>query len=151
MMQTEKNNVENKNKNSKVDLTFGFSDEELQMMYMHYNGVKISLQTEVYKDRDGKKRWKHVLPPFGEFVGRKDSFLSAMEESYNLNGYTFDWDAFKGKILGMSQDEFIKLFKILLIEWVDFEDILFCFYTFGVDVDEFKERMNEELNDSMNK
>lgn len=126
---------------TKVDFSFGFTSEELNLMHMHFNGMKFSRRIEFDKDKRKHFEYLGVSELFN-----KESFLNTLRESYELNGYSFEWDTFADKIMSLDQYSFAKLIKYLLVEWVDVTKLLYCFYTFGVDVDDFIEKENEELN-----
>lgn len=143
-----KSNVENDNKtsNNVVDFSFGFTDEERHLMYMHFNGTKFN--RELVVGEDGRKRL--VFPDYlAEKVYDKECFLEELKECYTLEGYGFDWDSFENKILSMRQDQFIKLIKYLIVEWVDLKYIVYCFMAFGLDVSDFIEWEIEKLNEDI--
>jgi hypothetical protein len=110
---------------------------------MHFNGTK--LNRELVVGKDGRKRLMYY-----DFLCRriydKEFFLEELKEVYSLEGYDFDWDSFENKVLSMRPDQYIKLIKYLIVEWVDLKHIIYCFHTFGVDVEDFIEKEIEELN-----
>lgn len=136
-------NTKEKN-TAKVDFSFGFTDEELNLMYMHFNGVKFNREIVVMEDGSKAIQFPGYL---AEKVYDRDCFLSELKEVYELEGYGFDWDSFEDKILSMSQHQFVKLIKYLIIEWVDLKHIVYCFMAMGRDVYDFMEWEKEKINE----
>ena len=50
--------------------------------------------------------------------------------------------------MSIRQDNFIRLIKYLMIEWVSFPEFVYAFYTFGVDVEDWMHKEVEELNNN---
>ena len=131
-------------KEAKVDFSFGFNDEELNLMYMHFNGMKFNREIVVTEDGSKAIQFPGYL---AKKVYDRDCFLTELEEVYELEGYGFDWGSFEGKILSMDQYQFVKLIKYLIIEWVDLKDIVYCFMAMFRDVDDFMEWEKEKINE----
>ena len=143
---TNKNKMANANNKNTVDFTFGFTDAERQLMFMHFNGLKVTRQIVVNKET-GRKTFGLCCPQPRNFID-KEVFLSELKETYTLNGYDFDWNSFEEKIMSIRQDNFIRLIKYLMIEWVSFPEFVYAFYTFGVDVEDWMHKEVEELNNN---
>ena len=91
-MEKETNNTSN----------FGFTDDECQLMFRHFN-------------------------PKARQMMNKEVFLSELKETYT-NGYDFDWNSFEEKIMSIPQNDFNRLIKYFMIEWESFLEFIYAFY-----------------------